>query len=179
MVFTPEPEDMHLTEIPGCFARLRVFDQHWQQKQGIYVGDQIVCIDLDSIVTGPLDDAFRIDGPFAILQGANRHRFRFNGSIWSLTATFRPDIWHDFSLDEARKVPYAEFPDDQQWIEAKLGYSPANWMVGPPSGIYAVGKLGWPPETELPSDARLVVFPGWRDPSKFTNLDWVKRHWHD
>lgn len=177
MVFEPDPEDLYLTKIQGCLVRLRLFDQFWQQERGIFVGDQIVCMDLDSIVTGPLDDVFRIDGQFAILQGANRHKFRFNGSIWSLTAGFRPDIWHDFCLDEAHSLPFAEFPDDQQYIEAKLGYYPKDWMVGSPSGIYAMGKPGWPKGDNLPEDARLVVFPGHRDPSQFTHLEWVKKHW--
>lgn len=177
VVVSPEPEDIYLTEIPGCFARLRTFDPGWQQRNGIQVGDQIVCMDLDSIVTGSLNEMFLCVGSFAILQGCNRHKFRFNGSIWSLTAGYCPDIWSNFSLEAAAKIPFAEFPDDQQYIEARLGYEPSVWMVGPASGIYAVGKPAWPGGSDLPRDARLVVFPGRRDPSHFLHFPWVRQHW--
>jgi hypothetical protein len=49
----------------------------------------------------------------------------------------------------------------------------AGWPCGPDSGIWSFGKRGWPRNNELPSGARMVAFPGYRDPSMFENLDWV------
>jgi hypothetical protein len=58
MVTTPPAEDLHLTEMKGCFARLRMFDPAWQAANGIEPGDRIVCMDLDLVVTGSLDELF-------------------------------------------------------------------------------------------------------------------------
>lgn len=176
-VCTPEPEDMHLTAIKGCFARLRMFDPAWQRKHGVQPGDRIVCMDLDAVVTGPLDALFAQPDPFAILQGANSSNpCPYNGSVWMLDAGYRPDVWTGFSLEAAALVPHYEFPDDQAWFAQRLPYA-RSWKVGPASGIYAFQKPGWPKGAELPADARLVVFPGWRDPVTFAHLPWVREHW--
>jgi hypothetical protein len=176
-VFSPEPEDEYLTKIPGCFCRLRAFDPAWQAKQGISQGDRLVCMDLDAIVTGPLDDLFFRTQEFTCLEGANAvNKCKFNGSIWMLRGGYRSDVWSEFSLEEAEKLPRHLFVDDQQWFQARFP-DVVGWKVGPQSGLYAFQKPGWPAGTELPKDAKMVVFPGWRDPSKFTHLPWVQKHW--
>lgn len=176
-VFSPQAEDEHLTMIKGCFARLRMFDPEWQQKNGMEPGDRIVCIDLDCVITGPLDLLFnRIDN-FTILTGANAvNKCPYNGSLWMLRAGYRPDVWSEFSLEAATKIPFHEFPDDQGWFAERMP-GVTGWRAGPQSGVYAFHKPGWPLGNDLPHDARMVVFPGWRDPSKFTQLPWVKEHW--
>lgn len=175
MVTTPPPEDRHLTEIPGCFARLRTFDPAWQAANGIEPGDRIVCMDLDMVITGSLDDLFDREEPFTILQGVNSSNpCPFNGSLWALTAGYRPDVWHEFSLDLAAKVPFYEFPDDQAWFADMM---PDAGSFGPEDGVYAFMKRGWPKGEALPKGARIVAFPGWRDPSQYTRLDWVREFW--
>lgn len=174
-VFSPENEDEHLKI--GCLCRMRLFDLEWQEKQGIETGDRIVSVDLDLIVTGPLDVLFDRDDPFLILQGANSSNpCPYNGSIFSLIAGHRPDVWTDLTLDAATKVQTAPFPDDQAWLAHKLPGA-KGWKVGPESKIYAFGKPAWPKGTALPKDASIVAFPGHRDPSQFEHLGWVKEHW--
>lgn len=176
-VYRPEPEDEHLTRVRGCFVRLRMFDPAWQAKNGIKNGDRLVCIDLDSIVIRTLDPLFNRADNFTILTGANAaNPCPYNGSLWMLRAGYRPDVWTDFSLEAAQKVPFYEFPDDQAWFAHKLP-GLTGWKVGTSSGVYAFQKPGWPKGEALPADARLVVFPGWRDPGKFTHLPWVKERW--
>lgn len=174
-VFAPEAEDEHLAEIPGCFCRLRMFDPAWQAKHGLT--GRIVCMDLDLIVTGPLDPLFDRPEPFVILQGANASNpCPYNGSLQMLRAGAHAEIWRDFSVDAARKVPYFAFPDDQGWLAARL-QDAAGWQAGPSSGVYAFAKPGWPKGSALPDGARMVAFPGRRDPCQFTHLDWVKENW--
>ncbi len=176
-VFSPEVEDEYLTKIPGCFARLRYFSKDWQEKQGIKPGDRIVCVDLDVVVTGPLDPLFDRDEDFVIFQGANAaNPCPYNGSLQMLKAGKHSDVWRDFSLKNASLAPKHEFPDDQGWIWYKIPDA-AGWKVGPSSGVYGFQKVGWPKGEALPKDARLVAFFGWRDPSKFQNIDWVRTHW--
>lgn len=176
-IWKPEREDEYLTEIPGCLCRLRMFDRFWQQQQGIYIGDRIVCMDLDSVVVGRLDELFWLDEPFSILQGANSSNpGKFNGSLWSFVVGYGDEVWQDFSLEATKAIPYYEFPDDQAWMEAQLP-CPSSWKVGAESGVFAFAKPGWVSGTDLPAEARLVVFPGWRDPAKFQHLSWVKQNW--
>jgi hypothetical protein len=174
-VFFPQEEDAYLTEIPGCFARLRTFDPKWQAANGIEAGDKIVCMDLDLIVTGPLDNLFDREEPFTILQGVNSaNPCPFNGSLWMLEAGYRPDVWHEFSPELAAKVPFYEFPDDQAWLADII---PDAGSFGPEDGVYGFMKRGWPKGETLPKNAKVVAFPGHRDPSHFTHLDWVKANW--
>jgi hypothetical protein len=177
VVFAPEPDDKYLTKIPGCFCRLRYFSAEWQAKQGIKPGDRIVCIDLDVVVTGALDPLFDRPENFVILAGANSSNpCPVNGSLQMLRAGTHEVVWNDFSLKAAGLVPFFEFPDDQAWIANRIP-DYATWQVGPDSGVYAFQKPAWPKGDALPGDARLVAFPGWRDPAKFQHLDWVKANW--
>lgn len=177
MIFRPLDEDEYLTEIPGCFARLRAFDTAWQKMHGIGEGDRLVCMDLDLIVTGGLDELVDRHEPFVILQGANASNpCPYNGSMWMLRGGYRPDVWSDFSVEAAAKVPFDSFPDDQGWFWHKMPNA-AGWKAGAESGVYAFKKPGWPACDRLPAPARVVAFPGHRDPSQFAHLDWVKEHW--
>jgi hypothetical protein len=172
-VFSPQGSDIELTQVPGCFARLRAFDPDWQQAHGIT--GRLVVLDLDMVVTGPLDELFARKEPFVILQGVNAaNPCKMNGSIWMLKAGYRPDVWADFSLKAASRVPFYSFPDDQAWLDYKI---PDAAAFTSDDGVYAFKKKGWPPGDDLPTNAKIVAFPGWRDPSKFAHLKWVKEHW--
>lgn len=171
----PEPDDEYLTRIPGCFCRLRLFDPKWQEKNGLT--GRIVCIDLDVVITGDMDPLFDRPEPFVILAGANANNpCPINGSIWMLRAGYRPDVRSDFTIARSYQVKYDSFPDDQAWFAAKIP-DYASWECGPKSGIYAFQKPGWPPGDTLPKDARMVAFPGWRDPSKFPHVNWIREKW--
>jgi hypothetical protein len=171
----PLIRDLELTKIKGCFARLRIFDREFQEWH-FNIGDRIVCLDLDSVITGSIDYLFNTSADFLILQGANAaNPCPYNGSVWMVRAGWRHDVWEDFSIEAASRVPFYEFPDDQGWFAHKLPGAP-GWKVGE-SGIYAFRKPAWPKGDALPSNARIVCFPGNRDPSQFVSLPWVKEHW--
>lgn len=171
--------DRDLLYLPGCLARIRMFDRQWQIKSGIpewvNTAARIVCIDLDAVITGQLDQLFDRDDEFTILQHVNStNPCPFNGSLWMFRSGIRHDVWGDFSVAAVRKVPYHAFPDDQGWLHHKFPNA-AAWTGE--DGVYAFKKRGWPDGDALPANARVVAFPGWRDPSKFTHLDWVKENW--
>lgn len=193
-------EDRYLLGVKGCFARLRMFNPEWQAQQQFRGVERFGCIDLDVVVAGPLDPLFNRPENFVILQGANAvNPCPFNGSLMMLRAGAHPEVWTDFSLDKAKAVPFFEFPDDQGWLHHKLPNA-SGWKVGSQSGVYAFQKPGWPgvdnrghemphkavsrkthpqfnSRDDLPTDARLVVFPGWRSPEKFKHLKWIKENW--
>lgn len=169
-------KDPELLAHKGCFARLRMFDPGWQKNRGI--DDRLVCMDLDTIITGPLDPLFDRPDSFVILGGGNSvNPCPFNGSLMMLRPGHNSIVWSMFSYEAACKLRYHEFPDDQGWIANWLP-SAATWPCGRKSGVYAFKKPGWPSGSlSLPSDARMVVFPGARQPGDFKHLDWVKRNW--
>lgn len=184
-IFTPEPEDATLVG-KGCFCRLRMFDPAWQAKQGIEPGTRIVLIDLDTVITGPLDALFDRPEPYLILHGGNAHNpCPYNGALQMLRAGAHANVWEDFSLEAAAKVPFFQFTDDQGWIWHKLPQA-AGWECGPKSGVYVFRKPGWPGwkdirdalhDNAISIDARMVTFSGKRQPADFTHLTWIKDHW--
>lgn len=175
--------DLDLTRIKGCYARLRMFDPQWQSDYGIT--DRLALIDLDTVVTGPLDPLFGRPEPFVIMQNGNASNpCPFNGALQMLRAGTHPEVWRDFSVEAAAKVPFYEFPDDQGWLWHALPRA-AGWVCGVESGVFVFHKPGWPGwrkareevDDPLPKGARLVTFSGWRNPRRFSHLDWVKENW--
>lgn len=167
-------KDPGLTKHPGCIARLRLFDEVWQRDIG--ATGRVVNIDLDAIVTGPLDHLFDRDEPFVILQGVNSptHPTKFNGSLWMLRHGYRPDVWDDFTLAKLDKVPRLEIADDQAWMHAMIPDAAAYTDA---DGVWAFQKGPWRTGDNLPQGARLVAFPGRRDPAQYTHLRWVRENW--
>lgn len=163
----------------GCFCRLRMFDPAWQMQEGLY--ETIVAIDLDVIIVGALDPLFQTQDTFKILTGANATNPNpYNASIMLLQAGKHPEVWREFSPEKAKLFDHSshEFPDDQGWLWHMLpGFK--GWPVGQQSGIYAFQKPGWPKGNDLPADARIVVFFGYRKPAMFERLPWIKKYWMD
>ncbi len=158
----------------GCYARLRMFDPEWRRERGI--GD-IVCLDLDMVITGPLDQLFYRPEQFVILHGGHFNPCKFNGSVMLIREGAPANIWSAFSQEKAEKVATADGTHrgtDQTWI-AHMAPDAAGYTYR--HGIYAYKKPGWPAGDELPPDARIVAFPGAKDPSQMTHLPWVKEHW--
>jgi hypothetical protein len=175
LVLTPYPTDEALWK--GCFCRLRMFSKSFQRHEGIEPGTRVVCLDLDVVITGGLDPLFDRPESLVILQGANAaNPCPYNGSVIMFRAGAHCELWDEFSIERATKIPFYEFPDDQGWIHHMVPDA-AAWPCGSASGIYAFRKPGWPKNDRLPADARIVAFPGARDPSQFQHLPWIREHW--
>ncbi len=171
-----DDNNRYLAEIPGCFARLIMFSRYWQAEHGIHPGDKVLNLDIDLVVTGSLDPLFERDDDFTILQHVNStNPCPYNGSVYLLKAGARPDVWSDFSVENYHKlgVPFHSFPDDQGWFHYKMPDAGAYTSA---DGVYAFKKKTWPPGDDLPEGARIVAFPGWRDPNSY-NFGWIKDNW--
>jgi len=167
--------DLQLLAFKGCFARMRMFDYGWQRKRKI--DDRLACLDIDMVITGPLDKIFDRPEPFVILSGANSvNPCPFNGSVMMLRPGYHEEVWTSFSLNEAKKIKFYKFPDDQGWLWHKIPDA-ATWKCGSKSGIYAYRKPGWPTNDVLPRDASIVAFPGARQPKDHTDVSWVRENW--
>lgn len=185
MEFRPiDIEDLYLLRVKGCFVRLRMFSPEWQSRMG--VTDRLVCMDLDSVVTGGLDPVFDRPEKFVIMQGGNASNpCPYNGAMMMLRPGAHPEVWEDFSLEKARQIPFFEFPDDQGWIAYKVPGA-AAWKCGLGSSVFVFRKPGWPSYDvkmrrsivdALPTGARVVTFSGGRSPAQYEELPWVRKHW--
>ena len=175
LVLHPQAGDEWLFD--GCLCRMRLFDWRFQDQYQIARGERIVVLDLDVVITGPLDQLFDRDETLVILEGANAaNPCPFNGSVLMFRGGTNADLWFSLNADVLQTIPKYEFPDDQGWIHFKRPDA-ATWKVGPSSGIYAFRKPGWPADDQLPAGARLVAFPGRRDPSQFAHIPWIAKHW--
>jgi hypothetical protein len=163
--------------LQGCLCRMRLFDPAFQKLYGIQPGERVAVLDLDIVITGRLEPIFDRDESLVILAGANAaNPCPFNGSVMMMRAGENIDLWSELNADVLQQIPRYEFPDDQGWIHYKRPDA-ATWQVGPSSGIYAFRKPGWPIDDVLPADARIVCFPGRRDPAQFTHIPWIAKHW--
>lgn len=175
---TPVPERArYLLDIPGCMARLVAFDPEWQAEVGIE--GAFLNLDLDMVITRSIDHIANVEEPFSILRGINgTNPCPYNGSVWRAQAGYRPDVWSEFTVEKSRTVPFHSFPDDQAWFYDRM---PDCKGYGPKTGVYGFRKNGWPgtEESPLPENACIVAFPGFRSPSQFTHLRWVKEHWRE
>lgn len=168
-------KDPDLLDHKGCFARLRMFDYGWQKNRKI--DDRLVCLDLDMIIVNYLDPLFDRAEDFVILGGGHSvNPCPYNGSVFMLRPGRHGEVWTDFSIEKAKAIKYYQFPDDQAWFAAKIPNA-ATWPCGRKSGIYAFMKPGWPFDHNLPNNARIVAFPGAREPKDFRHLPWVKQYW--
>lgn len=160
----------------GCYVRLQMFDKDWREGHGI---EELLCLDLDLVVTGKIDDLLPRAGTFKILKGGHFNPCPFNGSVMYLGPDAPQQIWDRFNIEDANRAAFidnAHRGTDQTWI-AHVAPLADHWVVGPASGIWAFGKPPWPRTAALPSGARIVAFPGRRDPSRLTSIQWIRDAW--
>lgn len=159
----------------GCFCRLRMFDPDWQRLQGF--DGRIASLDLDAVICRDIEPIFHRSETFLILQGVNAaNPCPYNASLMMLRAGQHSEVWTEFNWGASQQIKFYEFPDDQGWIWHMLPKA-AGWKGGTESGVYAFQKPGWPRGNDLPADARIVAFFGWRKPRDFMHLPWVRQHW--
>ena len=165
----------------GCFNRLFVFSEIMRK----YLGDRFICIDLDCVITGNIDDLLRRQEDFVINQypkdkPGNATQQHYNGGLFMMDAGARKQVWDTFdplvspSILEERKTRREVCGSDQAWIAHTLGDGEA--MFTPADGVYDYRVLG--NRGILPADAKIVMFPGRRDPStERDNVPWIRRCW--
>jgi hypothetical protein len=116
-------KDPHLLNIPGCFARLRMFDRGWQENRGL--SGTIVCLDLDVVITAQLDQLFEAK-EFRVLGGANSvNPCPYNNSIFMFQAGMHQYLWDDFSIDAIKMIKL----ERGKWGRGR-GFTPSVNLAG-------------------------------------------------
>ncbi len=163
---------------PSCYRRLRAFKPDIAET----FGARFVSMDLDVVITGDLRPLWNRSEDFVIYGDVNPRTF-YNGSMFLMTAGARPQVWEQFDplTSPAQARGAGHFGSDQGWISHCLGPNEAKWT--PADGVYSFrnhlnGETA-SPQSKLPSNARLVVFHGHRDPWErhAQRLQWVREHY--
>jgi hypothetical protein len=170
-VFTDNPADFdHMAGVQtkllpegleGWWNKLYLFSEHAFRQ-----GERVLYFDLDTVITGPLDDIAAYAGPFAILRDVYRPD-GLQSSVMAWEAGTMTDLWVGFEN--------AGFPDieggDQIWIEQF--YPQADLWQKLYPGAFRSYKVDC---TEfVPKGTSVVFFHGFPSPHQCFN--WVKDVW--
>lgn len=170
----PNPNGTHN---PSCYRRLKVF----APDAGAWLGERIVCMDLDVVVTGDLSPLFDDPADFKIWGQTDFPGKQWvNGSFFSLKAGSRPQVWTDFdpkTSPQKQKAAGAR-GSDQGWISYLLGPTVEKWSQK--DGIHSWRVHLAPRGGNLPDNARLVCFHGKAKPWDYNvqQHKWVRRHYN-
>lgn len=160
-------------ELGGCYKRLKFFSK----KMKKLIGDRIVQCDIDTVITGDITPLINRPEPLILYR---HHQHKVNGGLWIMDAGYRSDIWDFFDPKESPLRSSHEIGTDQGWLKyylkSDLKHNKIK-TISRPEGIYDMRTDILTKDGKLPNGCRMVVFPGGRDPSQFTHLDWVKEHW--
>jgi hypothetical protein len=176
-------------EYGRCFTRLKMFDPAMRQV----FGKRVICIDLDTVITGNLNKIFSHKEDFIIhtyYPDSHNYQQKYNGSLFMMDIGSRPEVYTKFtgwkSIEAVKKAQNEKkvLGSDQGWINYILGNNEARF--GEEDGIYHLRNIMRPNKStgrvsgQLPDNACMVMFSGNQDPSMpmyVNKLDWVKKNW--
>lgn len=176
----------------GCYRRLKLFSKEMRAL----IGERFVSIDLDCVITGPLDPLFNHDHDF-IAWGNVSNGSIYCGSMFMMTAGARFEVWDLFDPNDlvmsSNRVDKSHpggrwihpksvdagnvIGSDQAWISTVLGDKEPMWTKR--DGVMSFKKdVGYArmsrlkrrrantKNIQLPDSARIVFFHGFEDPSQ-------------
>jgi hypothetical protein len=172
--FTDDPQgidaDIDIRELPdglsGWWNKLYLF------KDGLFPeGDRILYLDLDTVITGSLDDIIQYKGTFAILRDFYRPE-GLQSSVMAWEAGRLTELWSEY---ERKGFPHIA-GGDQAWIEMCFedwDFCPDIWQEKFP-GFFNSYKVTC--KKIFPKSTKLVVFHG--EPRPHQVMDgWVPQVW--
>ena len=174
------------THVPGtCGVKLMA----WRPDIGEVLGaDHIVCLDLDIVAVDSLDPLFgpALERDVTLWRNPNYvhggRRGFYQGSVQYHRAGVYPQVWTGIFAPGALKIVNRRFGGfEQAWLSEVLPWDLPYWTSE--DGLYGAGRLGDNKpgvQSELPANARIVSFPGNREPSQpevQAKHPWVREHY--
>lgn len=144
---------------PQCLRRIAMFAPDAAAR----FGDRFVCMDLDCVVSGPLDPLFDTDAEFMMFRGTAKGR-PYNGSMILLQAGARPQVYARFDRGAAVRAGQRFVGSDQAWISACLGPGEKTWGV-------EHGAHNWLGRHPTEGTCRVMFFPGRPKPWDLVDVD--------
>lgn len=179
----PAPD---LLKYGACWHRLWLFSPEAKQ-----LGDLVVSIDLDTVITDRIDPVLSDLPPFKIWGGCYPN-IAYCGSLWALQTGAFPWVWNQFRerlhrlcrsfLRRDRRYAHPDcleaghtIGSDQAWMALMLPNMP-TWTAADGVLSYRRDAKG-----ELPVGARIVNFHGPEDPTLpqcQLESPWIAEHYH-
>ena len=169
--------------------KLAVFSETLYDLKG-----KVLCLDLDLIITGSLDDLFDCPGEVMIIKDWIKKDGTGNSSVYRFEVGAHPEILEEFgrSFEQIKQT----HRNEQEYLSAMLMkknalvYWPEAWCRSFKRHCIKPFSLFFARETEMPKDTRVLVFHGKPDPHeavagvsgkwyrRFKPATWVAEHWH-
>ncbi len=172
----PPPRDFEAVRIPTwgddkpqCLRRLALY----RPDAASIFGERYVSMDLDCVIAGPLDPLFDRSEDIVLYRGATATR-PYNGSMLLMTAGARPQVYVDFTPENAIAAGQRYIGSDQAWISHRLGFGEATW--GQEHGITWYGGQ----HARSVTNPRIMFFFGNPKPWDLIERDaddWVAEHY--
>lgn len=159
------------------------------------LGERFVAIDIDTVITSSIDSILSRKEDFIINEyNRNINKFAskqyYNGSLIMMNAGARSDVWDKFDYTESvREISLRKSSkeygghrsdsvelvgSDQAWISHFLGEGEATFTNE--DGVYDYRHFH--DRNTLPGNAKIVFFPGKRDPfTERRKVAWIRKHW--
>lgn len=158
------------THVPGtCGRKLTI----WAPDAAERIGKRILSLDLDMVIVDDITPLIDRPEPIVMFRNPNYvdggRRAFYQGSIQLMTAGGQPQVWEWFFHPHRSRIINRRFGGfEQAWLSEMLPWDLPSWSHE--DGIFGAGRIGdWATTNvidELPAGARVVVFPGNREPSQ-------------
>ena len=160
-------------DFPSCYRRLWVFSDEARS-----LGERIICIDIDVIVTGDITHLAKKTAPFVGWSSAKFGWNKIAGGLYMLTPGAHTEVWTEFDPDTSPRIAAAAGNNgsDQAWMSYKL-YPPKEMWTD----ADGVVKINW--LSRRPPNRQCLVFtnghrPPW-DQATQKKYPWVSRYWRE
>ena len=159
--------------LPGWWGKLALFSDVIQGR--------ILFFDLDTVITGNIDDFANYQGDLAIIKPFYRDSGYASG-VLNIGPSAHRHVWEQFSQNPQKAVNYcAEHADpapwncgDQRWLELTVPQAD-YWQALLPGQLVSY-KVHCHPINALPQDSRIVCFHGKPDPHEVMD-PWIVNNW--
>lgn len=151
----------------------------WQAPLADLEGD-VLFVDLDVVITGPLDDFFDYaPGRFCIAENWTQLGQGIgNTSVYRWTVGTNTQIYDDFVRDPDAKIDTHTI--SQRYVSAaadNMTYWPAEWCVSFKHTLLPRWPLNFFKDVPLPAGTRIVAFTGKPDPDEAVIGQWPVKAW--
>jgi hypothetical protein len=154
---------------PQCYRRLSMF----RRDAAKIFGERFVCMDLDCVVSGPLDPLFDRGDDLVLYRGTARTR-PYNGSMMLIRAGCRPQVFETFNQAAALESGALFCGSDQAWLAHCLGWNEKVWDEA--DGVYFFGSRYARLRRAVPP--RVLFFPGNVKPWDVARIDpFTRQHY--
>ena len=158
---------------PGWWSKIELF------RPGVIEGPTLY-LDLDTVITGPLDEIAKIAYPFAALRNFHQPDYIGSGVMWFRDADAVPHrVYEKFMkqpdayMAHHERVKVGSHLGDQAFIWDTLG-GDIPFLTDEFKGVYS---YKYSCKSFLPEDARIVAFHG-APRLHEVKAPWIERHWN-